>query len=128
MAEERASSEIKGPEEVAEPPSPKRARQAEKLPDEAIGYVVSISRKNARRCLHYVGRCPRVPYVHYKEAEELGPRLPPPHLYSAVCKECWPGAVATEVSEVEEVIPEDEFVNSADEASSESDDDLSAPL
>ena len=66
--------------------------------------------------------------------------LPAPHLYSAVCREGWPGAMATEVSEV---IPEAEIVNSAGdrgvlgevssgamatEVSSESDDELMAPL
>ena len=109
---------------VAEPLE-KKAKTDDGLPEEARGFVISISRRHGRRCLHYVGRCPRVPYVHYREAEEMGRSLPPAHTYNIVCGDCWPDkkVVGSEAQENEE----DQNVSAA-ESSSDEDDELETPL
>ena len=97
---------------------------------ELVGYVISISKRHGRRCLHYVGRCPRVPYVHYKEAEEMGMELPPPHTYNAVCGDCWAKEEKTAFGDAQNVCTEIDMdaVLSAAESSSDDDDDLTLPL
>ena len=120
---------------VEEPDTKKLKMEAiqPSVPEEAKGYVVSISRRHGRRCLHFVGRCPRIPYLHYKEAEELGMEPPPSHAYNLVCKDCWPTKVSKEVAEeggegdsIGEA--EADSVNSAEESSSDEEDELMAPL
>ena len=57
------------------------------------GYVVSITRKKQVRCLHVLGRCWRVPYLHYHDAECYGEVLPDEADYDTLCKGCWRGQV-----------------------------------
>ena len=54
------------------------------------GFIVSITGTQRRRRLHYIGRCWRVPGVHYAEYIAYGEEFPPADAYHAVCKLCWP--------------------------------------
>ena len=78
--------------------------------------------------MHLIGRCPRVPYVHYREAEEMGTTRPPPHTYNAICGDCWPSKSAPLGEDTEEEEVGDDAVNSAAESSSDDDDELMTPL
>ena len=58
------------------------------------GYVVAIAGSSRRRRLHQVGRCWRVPGLHYKEFEVFGDTLPAAEDYHLICHQCWPAAGA----------------------------------
>ncbi len=53
------------------------------------GYVVAISRKKGRRCLHRTGLCYRRPGVHYRQFSVMGNVRPPPSEYDDYCRDCW---------------------------------------
>jgi hypothetical protein len=71
------------------------------LPLGERGYVVSISMKHRLRRLHYLGRCHRVPGVHYQEYEFLGGDRPGEDAYDDYCRQCWrdPEAAAAAVNQ-----------------------------
>ncbi len=60
-----------------------------RLPSDAKGYVVSISKKTGYRRLHALGRCYRVPGIDYRQFEQLGEDPPPERLYDGYCAQCW---------------------------------------
>jgi len=120
---------VEGMVPEVEEPAAKKSKSSSSgdglVPTGTSGFAISISRREARRCLHYVGNCPRVPYVHYREAEELGEALPDPALYNAVCKDCWPSekpTVPVPEADAEDVDGEDVAL-SADETSEEEEDE-----
>ena len=53
------------------------------------GYVVSVTGAAKLRRLHFVGRCWRLPGVHYTNYIAFGLAPPPPAAYAAVCRSCW---------------------------------------
>ena len=59
------------------------------LPEEERGYVVSISTKHRLRRLHYLGKCHRVPKIHYQDFEFLGMERPDQDAYDDYCRQCW---------------------------------------
>ena len=62
---------------------------ARTLPEDERGYVISISTKHRVRRLHYLGKCHRVPKVHYQEFEFLGMERPSEDAYDDYCRQCW---------------------------------------
>ena len=58
------------------------------------GYVVAIAGSSRRRRLHQVGRCWRVPGLHYKDFEVFGDTLPAAEDYHLICRQCWPASGA----------------------------------
>ena len=58
------------------------------------GYVVAIAGSSRRRRLHQVGRCWRVPGLHYRDFEVFWDVLPPAEAYHLICHQCWPAAGA----------------------------------
>ena len=60
-----------------------------RLPEEATGYVGSISAKTKVRRLHFLGACHRVPGLDYLDFELLGSEVPDCSLYDAYCAQCW---------------------------------------
>ncbi len=56
-----------------------------RLPNDAKGYVVSISKKTGYRRLHALGRCYRVPGIDYKQFELQGEDPPAERLYDGYC-------------------------------------------
>ncbi len=65
-----------------------------RLPSDAKGYVVSISKKTGYRRLHALGRCYRVPGVDYAQFELLGEDPPAERLYDGYCAQCWKAGAA----------------------------------
>ncbi len=53
------------------------------------GFIVSTSTKHKLRRLHFLGKCFRLPGVHYQESEFLGPELPGEGLYDDLWRQCW---------------------------------------
>ena len=80
-------------------------------------FVVSRAGTQKRRTLHQVGRCFRIPTVHYRLFRNYGIDMPPNSAYDWVCLGCWP-------QKEEEVESGGE---SAEESSSYSDEDDSKP-
>ena len=52
-------------------------------------YLVSVQVRSRFRRLHKYGECWRKPGVDYLEFEILGPELPPPTAYNAICHHCF---------------------------------------
>ena len=86
--------------EAATPPPCKRSRtdwyEKGRVPEEARGYVVSISGKRSFRRLHLLGACYRVPGIDYQEYELLGETLPAVTAYDDICGKCWPASTNME--------------------------------
>ena len=57
-----------------------------------IGFVVSISTRSRRRCLHSIPGCWRRPGVDFKEYELLH-ELPSASEYTDLCRQCWPDGI-----------------------------------
>jgi hypothetical protein len=76
-------------------------------------FVVCIRRSSKRRTLHLVGACHRRPGVSYDEYKGYGSERPASSHYTVVCKQCWP--TGAPVTELEEVITDDESTSSSDE-------------
>ncbi len=57
--------------------------------EEVTGYVIAISRKRGRRCLHKVGLCYRRLAVHYRQYEACGASRPSADRYDDYCRDCW---------------------------------------
>ncbi len=53
------------------------------------GYVVAITRKRGRRCLHKLGLCYRRPGKHYFHYKPFGAARPEPTEYDDFCRDCW---------------------------------------
>ena len=101
-----------GPGDATPPARLEDAKDLEATSEEEIlndasggveGYIVSVVGR--RRRLHYVGKCFRLPQIHYKSWEVLGLKLPAPELYTDICKDCWKDGdvqgAAADVSEVD---------------------------
>ncbi len=58
--------------------------------DKVTGYVCSVIGRGRVRRLHYVGLCHRRPGHDYANYEVHGDAMPPPNMYDAVCRKCWP--------------------------------------
>ena len=56
-------------------------------------YVVSITGRSRRRCLHAAGGCYRARTMSFVQHEVYAGRVEP-SLYTAVCRVCWKGAAA----------------------------------
>ena len=59
----------------------------------SFDYVVSITGRTHRRCLHAAGGCYRVRTMSFVQYEVYTGRVEP-SLYTAVCRVCWKGAAA----------------------------------
>ena len=59
----------------------------------AFDYVVSITGRARRRCLHAAGGCYRARTMSFVQYEVYAGRVEP-SLYTAVCRVCWKGAAA----------------------------------
>ena len=96
------------------------------LPEEERGYVVSISTKHRLRRLHYLGKCHRVPKIHYQDFEFLGMELPDQDAYDDYCRQCWRenGEDSTKHGQVEH--PAGDRVVSDPEGSEDSEDHSSS--
>ena len=55
-------------------------------------YVVSVTEKRGFRRLHQLGRCYRVPGLHYTQWLTLGSGRPTPIEYDDFCRNCWPSS------------------------------------
>jgi hypothetical protein len=72
------------------------AQVAETIKDETVSkgtegdYIVSVTEKQGFRRLHQLGRCFRIPGVHYTQWEVLGLERPETSEYEDYCKNCWP--------------------------------------
>ena len=53
-------------------------------------YVVSVTEKRGFRRLHQLGRCYRVPGLHYTQWLSLGTERPSTTEYDDFCRNCWP--------------------------------------
>lgn len=72
-------------------------------PDVAAWVVTKASRGKARGCLHVIGRCFRVPCIHYKCWTEAGEGSDK-SLYTKVCKQCFPlGYPAVQDAHLEQI-------------------------
>ncbi len=88
-----ASSAAAGEENRAVNKLEKEDSEDETVPRaEVAGYVVAISRKRGRRCLHKVGLCYRRPAVHYFQYESYGSTRPSAEGYDDYCRDCWRAA------------------------------------
>jgi hypothetical protein len=97
-----------------------------RLPSDARGYVVSISKKTGYRRLHALGRCYRVPGIDYGQYELLGEEVPPERLYDGYCAQCWKTGTVVPLKPAAELAGEalaDASPASADDSSSTSSDD-----
>ncbi len=97
-----------------------------RLPSDAKGYVVSISKKTGYRRLHALGRCYRVPGIDYGQFELLGEDPPPERLYDGYCAQCWKSGTSVPLRPVAELAGEalaDASPASADDSSSTASDD-----
>ena len=65
-----------------------KAREKGMLPPEIQGYSISITKAKIRR-LHYIGRCPRIPFVDYLDAELWDLERPSPEHYHGFCRQCF---------------------------------------
>ena len=74
---------------------PSSSRPGGAGPDPATGYVISVTGSAGYRRLHFIGRCHRLPGVHYKVYELFGDTVPGNALYTSVCKACWPDGAVT---------------------------------
>ena len=59
----------------------------------AYDYVVSITGRTKRRCLHSAGGCYRARAMSFVQYETYSGHVEP-SLYAAVCRVCWKGAAA----------------------------------
>ena len=59
------------------------------LPVDERGYVISMSTKHRLHRLHFLGKCHRVPKVHYQEYEFLGTERPSEEACDDFCRQCW---------------------------------------
>ena len=99
---------------------------AETLPETERGYVISISTKHRVRRLHYLGKCHRVPKVHYQEFEFLGMERPSEDAYDDYCRQCWRKDVDEELKPVRREGQAGEQIESDPEISEYSEDHSSS--
>ena len=59
----------------------------------SFDYVISITGRTHRRCLHAAGGCYRVRTMSFVQYEVYTGRVEP-SLYTAVCRVCWKGSAA----------------------------------
>ena len=59
----------------------------------AFDYIVSITGRTRRRCLHAATGCYRARIMSFVQYETYTGRVEP-SLYTAVCRVCWKGAAA----------------------------------
>ncbi len=98
-----------------------------RLPSDAKGYVVSISKKTGYRRLHALGRCYRVPGVDYAQFELLGEEPPAERLYDGYCAQCWKAGSAVPLKPPSELAGgalADESPASVDDSSSTDSDSM----
>lgn len=82
------SQEVGG-ERILQIRAPKEDKEELEVP-KWHDFVVSKSGSKGRRTLHQVGRCFRIPSVHYKSYKSFGTETPPDTSYDWICLGCWP--------------------------------------
>ncbi len=88
------------------------------IPIGAEGYFVSLVGRKPHRRLHYLGKCHRMPGVHYLNFIQYGLDAPDEMDYDEVCKQCWPEAVANVDPDSENEMDDDGIAYTEDEEES----------
>ena len=81
---------------------PQKAADSTVVKGEPGDYVVSVTEKRGFRRLHQLGRCYRVPGLHYMQWLTLGTARPTSAEYDDFCRNCWPSGVQKEGTSSEE--------------------------
>jgi hypothetical protein len=81
--------------------APQKAADSTVVAGEPGDYVVSVTEKRGFRRLHQLGRCYRVPGLHYTQWLTLGTARPTSAEYDDFCRNCWPSGKQKEGSSSE---------------------------